>query len=74
MIVELLLAVDTGSSDLWIHTPKSLNATSQTQVAVNLSYGIGSASGKIAYGPMYIGDYFIPQQGAMHYTVFRPKG
>ncbi|KIM88482.1 hypothetical protein PILCRDRAFT_85591 [Piloderma croceum F 1598] len=59
---ELILAVDTGSSDLWVHTPYQLNITSQTDIAINLSYGIGSASGQIVYGPMYLGAFFVPEQ------------
>jgi hypothetical protein len=67
VIVELALAIDTGSSDLWIRTPNNLNITSQTDITINLNYGIGSASGKVVYGPAYLGDFMVPQQG-QHYN------
>ena len=60
---DLILAVDTGSSDLWVHTPNIFKITSKTDVAINLSYGIGSASGKVVYGPIGLGGFLVPEQG-----------
>jgi hypothetical protein len=66
LLAELVLAIDTGSSDLWIHTPNTLNITSHTDTVINLNYGIGSASGTVVYGPTHLGDFFVPQQGQIY--------
>lgn len=69
---DLSLAVDTGSSDLWVHVPNQLVTTSETDVIVNLSYGIGSASGQVVYGPALLGDFSVLEQGNSFLLLSKP--
>ena len=58
--IELSLDIDTGSSDLWVKVP--VMTTERTNVEVNLTYGVGSAAGKLVFGPTCIGVYCVPEQ------------
>ena len=58
--IELSLDIDTGSSDLWVKVP--VMTTKRTNVEVNLTYGVGSAAGKLVFGPTCIGVYCVPEQ------------
>lgn len=62
-LLDLVVAVDTGSSDLWVHTNAPLKTTKRTDIEIKLSYGIGSAAGNVVYGPTCLGDYCIAEQG-----------
>lgn len=57
--------LDTGSSDLWIRTPKApLTIRNDSGLhPVNLTYGSGWASGPIQFAEVKIGEYVIPSQG-----------
>ncbi|KZP14519.1 acid protease [Athelia psychrophila] len=56
------LAVDTGSSDLWVHVQDRLETNSETDIDITLNYGIGSASGNVVYGVADLGKYAVPSQ------------
>ncbi|KII87031.1 hypothetical protein PLICRDRAFT_663523 [Plicaturopsis crispa FD-325 SS-3] len=56
------LQLDTGSSDLWLHSPTPVNTTNTTDTLITLTYGLGSAAGKVDYASLAIGDYTIPEQ------------
>ena len=62
-ILDITLSIDTGSSDLLVHSNYPLITTNRTNIPVNISYAIGSASGNIVFGPACIGGYCIPEQG-----------
>lgn len=55
--------LDTGSSDLWVKGPSSpLPGAQVTDITYNLTYGIGWASGHVAYAPVEFAGISIPSQ------------
>lgn len=63
LLLDFSLQLDTGSSDLWLHSPTPVNTTNTTDTLITLTYGLGSAAGKVDYASLAIGDYTIPEQG-----------
>ncbi|KIJ62117.1 hypothetical protein HYDPIDRAFT_30669 [Hydnomerulius pinastri MD-312] len=59
---DFTLTIDTGSSDLWVTNNQKAKITNTTSTNVNLTYGIGSADGNIAYAPVSFGGYRIDSQ------------
>lgn len=59
---DFTLIVDTGSSDLWVTGSQKLKLNSTTNTTVNLTYGLGSAYGNIAYAPVAFGGYQVDNQ------------
>ncbi|KAF8556844.1 acid protease, partial [Imleria badia] len=59
---DFTLLIDTGSSDLWVTGGQKLKLNSSTSTTVNLTYGIGSAYGNIAYAPVAFGGYQVDNQ------------
>ncbi|KZP08013.1 hypothetical protein FIBSPDRAFT_1052629 [Athelia psychrophila] len=77
------LAVDTGSSDHWVHVhvQDQLKTISETDIDITLNYGIGSASGNAVYGAADLGEYAVPSQAfldvneaADHRARLEPEG
>lgn len=62
---EFPIQLDTGSSDVWVKTPFPIAIQNQTDIQVNLTFGIGQASGVVGFTEMKLGDYTVPQQGAL---------
>ncbi|KIK47909.1 hypothetical protein CY34DRAFT_798777 [Suillus luteus UH-Slu-Lm8-n1] len=59
------LVLDTGSSDLWV-TGQQIKINSKTSDNLNLTYGIGSASGNIAYTTVQLGTYQVQNQAFLN--------
>ncbi|KAG0697806.1 aspartic peptidase domain-containing protein [Suillus ampliporus] len=59
------LVLDTGSSDLWI-TGQQIKINKSTSDKLNLTYGIGSASGNIAYTTVRLGTYEVQNQAFLN--------
>ncbi|KAF8437969.1 aspartic peptidase domain-containing protein [Boletus edulis BED1] len=59
---DFTLIIDTGSSDLWVTGGQKLKLNSTTNTTVNLTYGIGSAYGNIAYAPVAFGGFQVDTQ------------
>ncbi|TFY81566.1 hypothetical protein EWM64_g2446 [Hericium alpestre] len=60
---NVTLVLDTGSSDLWVSDSRKLTVNNISRdEGVNLTYGLGSAIGNIAYAPVSVGTYRIPSQ------------
>ncbi|THH32514.1 hypothetical protein EUX98_g1659 [Antrodiella citrinella] len=64
--VEFPIQLDTGSSDVWVQTPFALNVANQTNIPVNLTFGIGEANGLIGFTDMSLGDYDVPNQAFLN--------
>ncbi|KAI0704248.1 aspartic peptidase domain-containing protein [Cytidiella melzeri] len=62
------IQLDTGSSDLWVHTPLELQLTNTTDLPVSLTFGIGQASGNIAFAEMEFGPHKVPSQAFLNAT------
>ncbi|KAI0774340.1 acid protease [Fomes fomentarius] len=67
---EYPLQLDTGSSDLWVKGKSSpLPHTNQTAYTLNITYGIGSTSGHIAYADVEFAGITVKDQAFIDATV-----
>jgi hypothetical protein len=63
---QLEIQLDTGSADLWVlPNGTTLDTTMETEVLVNLTYGIGRASGHVVYAPVSFGPYEVENQALL---------
>ncbi|KAH8103963.1 aspartic peptidase domain-containing protein [Cristinia sonorae] len=65
---EFPIQLDTGSSDVWVMPPFKLNTTRDTKIPVELTFGIGKASGNISFAPMELGNYKVKEQAFLNAT------
>ncbi|PIL33895.1 hypothetical protein GSI_03601 [Ganoderma sinense ZZ0214-1] len=55
--------LDTGSSDLWVDgRGRNITFTNTTSIAVNERYGVGLATGNLAFAGVQLGDFYVPSQ------------
>lgn len=65
------MQLDTGSADLWVYLPKTPpKLTNKTSIRVTELYGIGSASGSLAFAELKLGQYTVPYQGLKSQPMF----
>lgn len=74
LLSDFTLIIDTGSSDLWVSAGQKLKLNSTTNTTVNLTYGIGSAYGNIAYAPVSLGGYDIDNQAFLSVSKTSDQG
>ena len=63
---EFPIQLDTGSSDVWVQTPFELELTNTTDLNTTLTFGIGQASGNVAFADLQFGPHKVPGQGTSH--------
>ncbi|KAJ7445432.1 aspartic peptidase domain-containing protein [Mycena latifolia] len=61
------VAVDTGSSDLWIKRPSTI-FLNDTGIPVEISFVTSSVNGTLAFGAVELGGYSFPQQAFVSAT------
>ncbi|KAF7307770.1 Six-hairpin glycosidase [Mycena kentingensis (nom. inval.)] len=64
------VALDTGSTDLWVMPPEGLPSFNDTGLNATLRYGDGTdfVRGDIGVGEFKLDTYTIPFQGALHWA------
>ncbi|THH16671.1 hypothetical protein EW146_g4001 [Bondarzewia mesenterica] len=68
---ELMVQIDTGSTDLWVFPETSLNnITFSNAGPVNETYGSGSVQGPVAFASFSIGNYSVSSQSFVNVTNF----
>lgn len=71
-LAEFRVQLDSGSSDLWIFSPKAdLKLTGKSKFVVKETYGIGEADGPVVFGELKLGAYTVPNQGNVLYYLLR---
>lgn len=70
---EVLIQLDTGSSDLWVSPETSdIEFTNSTDLQADEAYGIGHISGSVQFANVQLGNHIVPNQGTRASTL--PKG
>lgn len=70
-MIDLTLNLDTGSSDLVvIRQGRDINLTNSTIVTATEGFGIGEATGNIAFADLQLGDFIVQSQGTRSAPVF----
>ena len=63
--VDFTVQLDTGSSDLWIHTAgHPVHLTNTTDLVTSETYGENHVEGKIKFADLKIGELTVERQGA----------
>ncbi|KAJ7120763.1 aspartic peptidase domain-containing protein [Mycena crocata] len=65
---DFRVAIDTGSSDLWLVTPPDFEYDTTDSVPVSLGYAGGWANGTTGYASMQFGDYGVAKQAFANAT------
>ncbi|KAF9530508.1 aspartic peptidase domain-containing protein [Crepidotus variabilis] len=73
---SVTVALDTGSTDLWVNPPGGIGPFNDTKIPVTLAYGDGSygAKGTIGVGPATLGTYTVEKQAFLDVTQSTIKG
>jgi hypothetical protein len=61
---DFRVAIDTGSSDLWVVPPADFEFDTQGSIPVEIGYGGGVVSGTIGFAQMQLEGYGVSSQGA----------
>lgn len=66
--VDVHIALDTGSTDLWVSPPEGIGSFNDSGMPLALKYGDGSygVSGTIGVSPFEFGEYQIDQQAFLY--------
>jgi len=66
---EILIQLDTGSSDLWINLESGqIDFTNLTNIEATQTYGIGSVTGPIAFANVSMGPHVVSGQAFINAT------
>ncbi|KZT03089.1 acid protease, partial [Laetiporus sulphureus 93-53] len=66
---DLLIQLDTGSSDLWVSLPSGqFEFTNVTDITAQETYGIGAVTGTIVFANASLGDHFVYNQAFINAT------
>jgi saccharopepsin len=65
---DVAVAIDTGSTDLWVNPPGGVGTFNDSKIPVELLYGDGSygAKGTIGVAPFKFGAYSVPNQAFLN--------
>ncbi|KAI0792193.1 aspartic peptidase domain-containing protein [Abortiporus biennis] len=65
---QMLIQLDTGSSDVWVMPPAPIQTTNTTTLTTNLTFGIGHVEGTIQFADMALGPYEVRSQAFLNAT------
>ncbi|KAJ7487062.1 aspartic peptidase domain-containing protein [Mycena latifolia] len=65
---QFRVAVDTGSSDLWLQTSADFEYDTTDATSLSLVYAGGAVNGTTGFATMQLGDYGVSQQAFMNAT------